>query len=159
MRSASGGKLAILVILALVAMVARFAPRGDRTGPKRTAHLHVVAFDIAAYALKAGNRMPSSTSDPEFRAALPQEFSELEKRFVFNTKLFGQDTLKMTQAQLQAPLVIQREPLRAHPDRVLLKYVDLEGEEHNVDSDIFPLSDLDDASRQQVTALIAEAKD
>ena len=103
--------------------------------------------------------MPSSTSDPKFRAALPQEFTELERRFLFNTKFFGQDILKMTKAQLQAPLVIQREALRDDAGRVLLKYVDLEGEEYNVDSDLFPLSELDDESRQQVKAIIAAAKD
>lgn len=102
--------------------------------------------------------MPSSTADPGFRAALPQEFAELERRFVFNTKLFGQDTLKLTPGQLQAPLVIQREPLRDDAGRILLKYVDLEGEEYNVDSDAFPLSQLDDVSRKQVEDIIAAAK-
>lgn len=158
MKTAFHGVGVVLIALALVALVVQYAPSKDETGSKRTAHLHAVAYDIAAYAAEGDHKMPSSTADPEFRAALPQQFEELEKRFIFNTRLFGQDTLKLTQAQLRAPLVIQREAMRDDAGRILLKYVDLEGEEYNVDSDAFPLSQLDDVSRRQVEAIIVATK-
>lgn len=158
MKSAFRGLGVVLAALALVALFVQYGPSKEETGPKRAAHLHAVAYDIAAYAAEGDHKMPSSTADPGFRAALPQEFAELERRFVFNTKLFGQDTLKLTPGQLRAPLVIQREPLRDDAGRILLKYVDLEGEEYNVVSDAFPLSQLDDVSRQQVEDIIAAAK-
>ena len=158
MKISSGGKLALVLVLAMIALGVKFAPLDVKDTPKRTAHIRAVAFDITVSTAQNNYAMPSSTSDPKFREALPQEFSELEKRFIFNTKLFGQDTLKMTKEQLRYPLVIQRKPLRMDSDRVLLKFVDLEGEEHNIDTNQFPLSDLDDASRQQVEAIIAEAE-
>ncbi len=158
MKISSGGKLALALVLALVALTVQCARSPLKEAPKRATHIHAVAFDIATSTAQNNFMLPSSTSDPKFLQALPQELSELEKRFIFNTKLFGYNTLKMTKDQLRAPLVIQRKPLPMESDRVLLKFVDLEGEEHNVDTNQFPLSDLDDASRRQVEAIIAEAQ-